>query len=92
MIPASPYGSAEKATARAQSISKNKDSIDYGLKPIPFWAGHVKYSFRKDSLKNPIPLPARNGVSFYPGHRPPFGLEVNGYLMEDYELRGIIAN
>jgi hypothetical protein len=43
-------------------------------------------------FKNPIPLPARNGVSFYPGHRPPFGLGVNGYLVEGYKLKGIIPN
>jgi hypothetical protein len=37
-----------------------------------------------------LSLPARNGVLFSPGHKPPTGLRVNGYLVEDYELKGII--
>jgi len=49
-------------------------------------------TFRKKAFKNPISLPARNGVSFFPGHRPPSDLGVNGYLVEDYEFKGIIAN
>ena len=42
--------------------------------------------------KNPIPLPARNGVLFSLGHRPPSRLRVNGYSVEGDELKGIIPN
>jgi hypothetical protein len=37
-----------------------------------------------------IPLPARNGLSFSLGHMPRSGLELYGYLVEGYDLKGIV--
>jgi len=37
-----------------------------------------------------IPLPAGNGLSFSLSHMPPSGLGLNGYLVDFYDLKGIV--
>jgi hypothetical protein len=51
----------------------------------------VKSHFQEEVVGGKaIPLPARNGLSFSLSHMPPSGLGVNGYLVDVYDLKGII--
>jgi hypothetical protein len=54
-------------------------------------AGLVKYSFQEEVVGGKaIPLPARNELSFSLGHMPRSGLGLYGYLVDVYDLKGIV--